>query len=186
MGYFPFAAAGIAVAAIGSTAETVGGSVDNGVAATASRSDHKHAITTPSIEALGAATDVATLNASTTAHGLLPKLSNVSTEFLNGVGAFATPAAGTEFTPTANATTSSGAATANGKRGRITVAAGDSALGEFTITNSYVAATSVVLVCASSNQSALLQNARPSSGSFIMEFNNPPGAGATLDYVVLA
>lgn len=41
-----------------------------------------------------APTDVTTLNASTTAHGLLPKLSGVSTEFLNGTGAFSTPAGG--------------------------------------------------------------------------------------------
>lgn len=33
------------------------------------------------------------LNASTSAHGLLKKLSNVSTEFMNGVGNWATPAA---------------------------------------------------------------------------------------------
>ncbi len=35
-------------------------------------------------------TDITTANASINAHGLLPKLSNVSTQFLNGVGAFAT------------------------------------------------------------------------------------------------
>jgi hypothetical protein len=42
------------------------------------------------LDELAAPTDVTTLNASTTAHGLLKKLSNVATEFLNGQGNFAT------------------------------------------------------------------------------------------------
>lgn len=37
-------------------------------------------------------TDITTANASTSAHGLLPKLPNDATKFLNGVGAFAVPA----------------------------------------------------------------------------------------------
>jgi hypothetical protein len=40
------------------------------------------------LDTLGATTDVTTLNSSATAHGLLPKLSNVATQYLNGVGAF--------------------------------------------------------------------------------------------------
>lgn len=44
------------------------------------------------LDTFGATTDNATLNASTAAHGLLKKLSNVSTEFMNGVGNWATPA----------------------------------------------------------------------------------------------
>lgn len=43
--------------------------------------------------------DVTTTNSSTTKHGLLPKLSNVSTEFLNGQGAWATPAGSGGGTP---------------------------------------------------------------------------------------
>ena len=39
-------------------------------------------------------TDVTTGNASTDKHGYLKKLSGVATEFLNGLGNFATPAAG--------------------------------------------------------------------------------------------
>jgi hypothetical protein len=35
--------------------------------------------------------DVTTLNATSSKHGLLPKLSNVATEFLNGAGSFAVP-----------------------------------------------------------------------------------------------
>jgi hypothetical protein len=46
------------------------------------------------LDELAAPTDVVTLNASTSAHGLLPKLSNVATEFLNGQGSFSTPAGG--------------------------------------------------------------------------------------------
>lgn len=45
------------------------------------------------LDDLAAPDDNTDLNATTSAHGLLPKLSNVSTEFLNGVGAWATPAA---------------------------------------------------------------------------------------------
>lgn len=43
------------------------------------------------LDELAAPTDVTTLNASTGAHGLLPKLNNVSTNFLNGQGNWATP-----------------------------------------------------------------------------------------------
>lgn len=46
------------------------------------------------LDELAVPTDVTTLNASTSAHGLLPKLSNVSTEYLNGQGSWATPAGG--------------------------------------------------------------------------------------------
>jgi hypothetical protein len=46
------------------------------------------------LDELAAPTDITTLNASTTAHGLLPKLSNVATEYLNGQGAWATPSSG--------------------------------------------------------------------------------------------
>ena len=77
---------GLAVADIGSTAETVGGSVANGAAATASRSDHKHAITNPAIDTLAAATDITTLNASTTAHGLVVKATAPAAGMHNYVG----------------------------------------------------------------------------------------------------
>ena len=46
------------------------------------------------LDELAAPTDVTTLNSSTAAHGLLPKLSNVSTQFLNGTGGWTTPAGG--------------------------------------------------------------------------------------------
>ena len=46
------------------------------------------------LDELAAPTDVTTLNASASTHGLCPKLSNVATEFLNGTGAFSTPAGG--------------------------------------------------------------------------------------------
>jgi hypothetical protein len=43
------------------------------------------------LDTLGATTDVTTLNSSTTAHGLLPKLSGTSTQYLNGSGAWTVP-----------------------------------------------------------------------------------------------
>jgi hypothetical protein len=46
------------------------------------------------LDELASTTDVTTLNASTTAHGLLPKLSNVSTQYLDGTGAWSAPAGG--------------------------------------------------------------------------------------------
>jgi hypothetical protein len=46
------------------------------------------------LDELAATTDITTLNASATAHGLLPKLSNVSTQYLDGTGAWSTPAGG--------------------------------------------------------------------------------------------
>lgn len=46
------------------------------------------------LDELAAPTDVTTLNASPTAHGLLPKLNNISTNYLDGTGAWSTPAGG--------------------------------------------------------------------------------------------
>jgi hypothetical protein len=42
-------------------------------------------------------TDITTYNATTTYHGLLPKLSGVSTQFLSGLGTWLTPAGGGSF-----------------------------------------------------------------------------------------
>lgn len=47
------------------------------------------------LDDLAAPDDNTDLNASTTVHGLLRKLSNVATEFLNGQGAWTTPASST-------------------------------------------------------------------------------------------
>ena len=79
---------------LGGGSETVGGSAANGSATTFSRSDHKHAITNPALDTLAACSDITTRNASTSAHGLLPKLDNIATHFLNGQGNWATPAGG--------------------------------------------------------------------------------------------
>lgn len=46
------------------------------------------------LDALAAPDDNTDLNATASAHGLLPKLSNIATEFLNGQGSWATPAGG--------------------------------------------------------------------------------------------
>jgi hypothetical protein len=50
------------------------------------------------LDELAAPTDVVTLNASAAAHGLLPKLSNVASEYLNGQGTWTTPAGGSGLT----------------------------------------------------------------------------------------
>lgn len=43
------------------------------------------------LDTIGSGTDIITNNASTTKHGLLPKLSNVATQYLNGTGGWTTP-----------------------------------------------------------------------------------------------
>lgn len=63
-----------------------------GSATVAARRDHVHAV--PKLDDCAAPDDNTDLNASTSAHGLLKKLSNVSTEFMNGQGNWATPAGG--------------------------------------------------------------------------------------------
>lgn len=61
-----------------------------GAAPTAHATTHKSGGTDPiKLDELAAPTDVTTLNASTTAHGLLKKLSNVATEFFAGTGVWA-------------------------------------------------------------------------------------------------
>lgn len=52
------------------------------------------AVTTQKLDDWGAPDDNTDLNATSSAHGLLPKLSNVVTEFLNGQGGWTTPAGG--------------------------------------------------------------------------------------------
>jgi len=44
------------------------------------------------LDTLGATTDITTLNASSSAHGLLPKLSGTATSYLDGTGAYSIPA----------------------------------------------------------------------------------------------
>src|SRR3990167_2917467 len=66
------------------------GTAAPGTALVTARRDHVH--TLPKLDDLAAPDDNTDLNANATNHGLLPKLSNVSTEFLNGAGAFSTPA----------------------------------------------------------------------------------------------
>jgi hypothetical protein len=52
------------------------------------------------LDTLGATTDITTLNASTSAHGLLRKLDNTAAHYLDGTGAWSTPPAGGSFDPT--------------------------------------------------------------------------------------
>ncbi len=68
------------------------GSVGPGTSLLASHRDHVHAL--PAIDATGAATDIATRNASTSAHGLLKKLDNTATNFMDGTGNWSAPAGG--------------------------------------------------------------------------------------------
>jgi hypothetical protein len=76
---------------------------------TAHASTHQSGGSDPiALDTLSAPTDITTLNASATAHGLLPKLSNVAAQFLNGLGAWVAVAWGditgkpTSFTPEAH------------------------------------------------------------------------------------
>jgi hypothetical protein len=50
---------------------------------------------TVKLDELAAPTDITTLNASTTAHGLLRKLDNVATHYLDGTGTWTAPPSGT-------------------------------------------------------------------------------------------
>jgi hypothetical protein len=68
------------------------GTAAAGTAMAAARRDHVH--TLPKLDDLATPDDNTDLNASATVHGLLPKLSNVATEFLNGQGGWTTPPAG--------------------------------------------------------------------------------------------
>jgi hypothetical protein len=68
------------------------------------------------LDTLAAPTDVTTLNASSTAHGLLKKLSNVATQFLDGTGIWRALSATTDLTGTLPV--------ANGGTGRVSVPAG--------------------------------------------------------------
>jgi hypothetical protein len=77
---------GAAVADLTGTAMAVGDSATVGVAATAARSDHKHAFTNPKIDDLSAADDNTDLNASTTAHGLLIKAVAPAATMISVVG----------------------------------------------------------------------------------------------------
>ena len=54
----------------------------------------KDDITATKLDDFAAPDDNTDLNATAAAHGLLPKLSNVVTEFLNGTGVFSVPAGG--------------------------------------------------------------------------------------------
>jgi len=62
-----------------------------GIHATSHKSGGSDAI---KLDELAAPTDVTTLNATTSAHGLLKKLSNVNTEYMDGTGNWSTPAGG--------------------------------------------------------------------------------------------
>jgi hypothetical protein len=66
--------------------ETLGGSAATGSQMTAARRDHSHAITNPALDTLASPTDITTLNASTTAHGLAVKATAPASGLLNVMG----------------------------------------------------------------------------------------------------
>jgi hypothetical protein len=66
------------------------GTASAGTSADFSRADHVH--TLPKLDDLATPDDNTDLNASTARHGLLPKLSNNSAQYLDGTGAWTTPA----------------------------------------------------------------------------------------------
>ena len=103
-----------AIPAASSTTPVMDGTGTIGVGTTYARADHVHPSDTsrmavgaaptahaPShksgggdaiaLDTLAATTDITTLNASSTAHGLLPKLSNVAGQYLNGTGGWTVP-----------------------------------------------------------------------------------------------
>lgn len=63
------------------------------------------AINSLATDGFGALTDVTTNNASTTAHGFLPKLNNNAAQYLNGQGAWTTPAGGGNVSTSGTITT---------------------------------------------------------------------------------
>jgi hypothetical protein len=75
---------------------------------TAHATTHKSGGSDPiKLDELAAPTDVTTLNSSTTAHGLLPKLDNNASHFLNGQGGWTTPS-GTTYSADESTLTLSG------------------------------------------------------------------------------
>ncbi len=67
------------------------------------------------LDTLGDPTDITTLNADATKHGLCPKLSGSSSEFLNGSGAFSTPSVGSSDSVHKTVYNQSGATLLKGK-----------------------------------------------------------------------
>jgi hypothetical protein len=86
---------GAAPPAPSSTNPLVNGTVAIGTGTTYARADHVHPTDTSrlavgaALDTLGATTDVTTLNSTTSAHGLLPKLGGGTTNFLRADGAWA-------------------------------------------------------------------------------------------------
>jgi hypothetical protein len=83
------------------TEQTKLSGIDTGADVTADNAPKAHAASHKSggsdaikLDELAAPTDVTTLDVSTSAHGLAPKLSNTVTEFLNGQGGWTTPDTG--------------------------------------------------------------------------------------------
>jgi hypothetical protein len=65
------------------------GTVSPGTSLIAARRDHVHPM--PTLDGVAAPTDITTLNVSSSAHGLCPKLPNNTTTFFRGDGTYAAP-----------------------------------------------------------------------------------------------
>ena len=116
------------------------------------------------LDEFGATTDITTLNASTTAHGLLPKLSNVSTQYLNGVGSWAA------LTPAENTGTATG--TANGSTTVFNIAhsLGSTPYSAFVQVSSVVASTVFYSFTYDSTNIVVTFASAPSSGTITFQW----------------
>ena len=79
-------------ALVDSTNPAALGTVSPGTSLLAARRDHVHPM--PTLDGVAAPTDVTTLNVSSSAHGLCPKLPNNTTTFFRGDGTYAAPPKG--------------------------------------------------------------------------------------------
>ncbi len=130
------------------------------------------------LDEFGATTDITTLNSSTTAHGLLRKLSNVATQFLDGQGNWTVPATSSPGAPdvsgvvyvaadgTGDYTTLSAALTAQGANKVYMLSPGDhavsaqlvSTLNNITINGSGIGVTRLLFTSATGTGAAFVFN----------------------------
>lgn len=110
--------------------------------------------------------DVVTNNVSTTAHGFAPKAPNDASQYLDGTGAWSTPATGL----------SGGTLTLDNSGGTTT-----------TVNNANVTANSRIMLEATHANSAvagIYVSAKNAGVSFVVTHPASPGAGATMDYII--
>jgi hypothetical protein len=91
---------GTALSAVGDGTPAALGTAARGTGTHAARNDHVHAL--PALDTLNAPTDITTLNATTSLHGLLPKLGGGTSNFLRADGSWAAPTAAASLTTASN------------------------------------------------------------------------------------